>query len=180
MRSPPISSDDQRWHEAMVEYITTGASYDQLADKYGIRKSSLSRRGKVENWYEKRKLSRAMAADTVLSEAQEMETDRLRKLLHASDKLDIMLEGITQALEDRPDIILTDLRGIADIAKALKTAVEIKRNLYGLPTKQQAETMRINLEKLKIEKDKAQREKQADESDKDVHVVIEGGEGLDA
>lgn len=56
------------WNKIKAEYVTGGASYRQLAEKYGISYAVLSKRGAAEGWYRakqqadfKRKLKNANA-----------------------------------------------------------------------------------------------------------------------
>lgn len=67
----------------------------------------------------------------------------LRRLIAISDKLELSLEG---ALSGE-----VDPKTFKDITAAIKDAVTIRRNLFGLPTQAEEESQRIADQKLKIE-----------------------------
>jgi len=67
----------------------------------------------------------------------------LSRLIGISDKLEISLEN---ALSEQ-----TDPKTYKDLTAAIKDAVAIRRNLFGLPTQAEAESQRIADGKLKLE-----------------------------
>lgn len=88
------------WTQIRAEYITTETSYRQLAKKYGVPLTTLSRRAKKEEW----KQERETYWDTVRTEVvQRTQEDAIDKHVDAAARIsaisDRLLDRIEQAIE---------------------------------------------------------------------------------
>ena len=75
------------WKSIRFEYITTGQSYRDLCDKYGISLATLSRRAKREGWPEMRKLNDNKVTAKALEAYNEKEIQKRLDLIEAADVL---------------------------------------------------------------------------------------------
>lgn len=110
------------WKTVKTEYITDGtSSYRKLASKYGIPRSTLEHRARVEGWSElkRRHYGRVMAK--TLEKAEKNEVDRMTRLLTVSDKLLERIEFIADSeAELSPqtvDVLAKALKSLKDIQK---------------------------------------------------------------
>ena len=75
------------WTAIKTEYLTTAASYRDLAAKYKVNQATIAQRGKKEDWVGKRKQMASDIQAKSLEAAEEYQVDRATKLLEASDLL---------------------------------------------------------------------------------------------
>ena len=75
------------WKSIRYEYITTGASYRDLAQKYGISLTTLSQRAKREGWPEMRKLNDDKVMVKALEAYNEKEIQTQIGLMESADIL---------------------------------------------------------------------------------------------
>ena len=101
------------WNEIREAYVKEKISYRALADRFGVSYKQVCRRGREEGWPAQRE------------SFQEKPTDALARLKSASDSLDEQLCDLL----DKPEKPL-DSKSVGELSRALKTAIDIKRELY--------------------------------------------------
>ena len=105
------------WKSIRYEYITTGASYRDLAQKYGISLTTLSQRAKREGWPEMRKLN----DDKVMVKALEAYNEKeIQTQIGLMESADILLERINLIFTLNPELDVKDIRGLAAALKDIK------------------------------------------------------------
>jgi hypothetical protein len=65
------------WTAIKTEYITGQGSYRTLAEKYGLRKDRIARRGKSEGWERQRDATRDSIEEKTVHKAVEKISDKL-------------------------------------------------------------------------------------------------------
>ena len=100
-----------------MAYVQGQDSYRALARTYGVAYNQICRRGKAEGWPAQRKEHQ--------TSARESQPDAMARLKNASDSLD---EQLLDLLE-KPNKPL-DSKSVGELSRALKTAIDIKRELY--------------------------------------------------
>ena len=75
------------WNKIKIEYITTGASYRDLAEKYGVSYVLIGRAGKKEGWVELRRQHRERTVQKTVTAVENAQAARARKILTVTDKL---------------------------------------------------------------------------------------------
>ena len=105
------------WKGIRFEYVTTGQSYRDLCDKYGISLATLSRRAKREGWPEMRKLNDDKVTAKALEAYNEKEIQRRLGLIEAAD---VLLERVGLIFTLNPELDVKDIRGIAAALKDIK------------------------------------------------------------
>ena len=79
------------WEQIEVEYIAGSMSYRDIAEKYSVAQSRVSKVAAENKWYLKRKKYRANVAQNSLSNARvrtvKENTEKLTNLIKAADKM---------------------------------------------------------------------------------------------
>ena len=92
------------WVKIRTEYVTTEASYRDLAKKYGVSKIQLSRHGKDERWVEQREQFRHKTMTKTLNRVSEKTAKQAARV---SDLADKMLNKLEQAIDELDLKIIT-------------------------------------------------------------------------
>lgn len=151
------------WDAIKTEYITRKASYRKLGEKYGVNKDRIARRAQKEGWQDKRETQRDNVTTKALDKVAEQDSDRLAKLMEATNlAVDVAVAALEAGPKDQ------DIRGIT---AALKDLTGLMRDFYNIPTPAQREAQRIAGERLRLEQLKAEADKN---DDKDVEVLFTG------
>ena len=113
------------WQKIKTEYITTDTSYRKLAQKYGVRYSTICDRSKKENWIAKRDQHRDKTATKTINAISNKQADRAAKLIGVSD---LLLDRIKSLIEDSPELLIVpqNLKHISGVLKDLKDIQMIK------------------------------------------------------
>jgi hypothetical protein len=165
------------WAGLRAEYISSGLSYGELAQKHGISKSAIGKIGKREDWPRLRAEYLAEASKRALEDGVEYEVDRLKKIMQAATAMSDVIAGIyadpqqfyRHLVQDKfvnddggMDIVTVekiykkaDTRAIKDLTGAMRDMTLVMRNLFNLPTQAEKEAQRIAAERLKLEQHKA-------------------------
>lgn len=85
------------WNKIKTEYITTDASYRDLAEKYDVPRVTIGRIGKAENWVELRRQHEAKVLTKTLTADIKRKTTQMQRIKDATDKL---LDKIEQAIDE--------------------------------------------------------------------------------
>ena len=184
------------WVALRNEYVTGNASYRGLAEMAGVSFNTLKQHASNEGWNEERKNYREeITQKTQRKAAERMSTTRADQLSKLRVAADSMADVITQVFDDavqfkrhlitngvgngctRTDCRIeekVDTKAIRDLTSALKDITLVMRNLYDLPTMQEQSAMDIALERLTMDKRKA------DEGEGSHEVVVRfEGEGAE-
>lgn len=105
------------WQEIKTEYITTEASYRDLAKKYRVGESTLFARASKEKWVEQRKQHQSKTEAETLNAIISKQADRVSKLLSVSDML---LEKVKELLEADEAVRPTALKNISGVLRDIK------------------------------------------------------------
>ena len=149
------------WARIKCEYITTQTSYRKLADKYNIKFDGLAARAKKENWVGLRAQHIDNITKTVLQNDAKDKSKKLEKLKEACEMLEDIIIKTAKNCPANAD-------STNQLSQALSRAIGIRRNLWGILTVQEKETIDIAREKLEIDK-----KKNTDKNtDKDITVKL--------
>jgi len=105
------------WNKIRREYITTGASYRDLSEKYGISKSLIAKRSRAEEWVKKRGQYVDRVDAKVAQKAENIIVDQTARLYEATDKL---LDKVFQLLD------LDDALAPRDLKSLSSTLMDVK------------------------------------------------------
>ena len=105
------------WKTIRYEYVTTGQSYRDLAEKYQVSMTTLSKRAKREGWPEMRKINDDKVTMKALEAYNEKEIQRRLDLMEAAD---VLLERVALVYALNPELDVRDIRGLAAALKDIK------------------------------------------------------------
>ena len=165
------------WTAAKTAYVTGSESYRELAIRFGVSESQMSKKGTRGKWPDLRKEYRAKCAKRALEKASRAQANKLAKIYEASDILDQVVMELLMALKnDGLDTIMgngTPGRELESLSKTLLNNDELKRRLNGILMPRDAERLKIDREKLDLE-----RKKFEDGTQTDNKIQIVFGEGV--
>lgn len=87
------------WNAIKTEYITTRASYRQLAEKYGVSRVQIGNKGKKENWVELRRQHLDKRLAKTLDADAKKTAVRMTRIQNATDKLLTKIEKAITELD---------------------------------------------------------------------------------
>lgn len=179
---------DVDWKKARKEYITSNVSQRELAKKYGVSRSAVEKVATRQGWTELRKKQMAKFDELVVQKSAEAQADKLMRIGEAAGRaLDVAMsaledekqfnryiisEGIGGGATETSEREFTkvDTKALRDLTNVIKELTGIFRNVYGLPTQQEAEAQRVAAERLEMDKAKANEGR----TDDAIKVIISG------
>lgn len=121
------------WEALRTEYLEENTSYCRLAEKYGLSRWAVARRGREENWPALRKARQPEVPPETMPPEVTPETmppengaGRVRRLLDVTDKLMDRVEEILDEPERKPG---TELKNLAGTLKTIKEIQMIRSEL---------------------------------------------------
>ena len=111
------------WGAIMQDYILTGASFRDLAEKYGVSKSSIAKKCKTGGWVDKRGQFVDKVDKDVLVATKEVAVNRAMAICESADKL---LVKVNQLLDLDDALSPRDLKSLSSTLLDLKMIHGIK------------------------------------------------------
>lgn len=168
------------WSKIKAEYISSSISLRDLAEKYGVSFSTLSKRAKREAWTKERDKTSGIIATKVIQKATTKIANRvangLDKEYAIADKLaDVLARALSDDQQFNRYLVKTkvksplmdmekvverqfdklDMQAIANAVKSLQGVESVKRRIKGILTEPERQRNEIDREKLELEKRKA-------------------------
>ena len=178
------------WGKIETDYMVNDLSYRQIAEKYGINESTVARRGRKNEWPEKRQqfaskvhtralqkiASRRVGKEAkALSRAEEL-AEKLLEELHGAMKDDKQLYRhiLTTSTKGQKEAVLKklDTKAVRDLAATVQTLTDTLRTIGGLMTAREEFQVEMDAMRLELEREKVQG---GDGDNDDSGVVILGG-----
>ena len=166
--------DRHDWTPIKTAYVTGSESYATLAERFHVAYSQLAKKAGKEKWPKQREEWRKDVALQAERKASRAQANKLAKLMEASDLLDDGLYTLIAKVAESLEVLMISgqpCREASELAKALKTAAEAKRNLYCIPTQAEEAAQKIAAERLNMDKHKAEMDNKVD---KEIKVEFEG------
>lgn len=140
------------WEAIKTDYITGQESHREIARRYGVAASTLSTRASREEWSQERERYRAETVQKAVKRISDNNSDKLSELMKASDNMCEMVGEFVRRQQDAG----TSAKDIRDLAAALKDMINVVRNLYGIPTQQEAAAQEMAAQRLALEAKRCQ------------------------
>ena len=113
------------WAKIENEYITTEATQEELAKKYGVSQSTLNHKASKGSWSQKRLEIRSKVAQKVIKTTASRAVSRTKKFMDASDAaIDKLMSYIEQ--QEPETMSGTDMNAVANALKKLQEVQGIK------------------------------------------------------
>ena len=160
------------WSKIKAEYIASDMSYRELAEKHGVSRGDVCKRGADEGWVEARRKHREKVIEKTCQKVADRESERLAKIGQLAYKaLDVAMEafedekqfnryivtegrGLGESETVEREFRKVDAKALKDFTTVIKDLTSVLRNVYGLPTQAEAEAQRIASERLALDRRK--------------------------
>ena len=168
------------WIKIKSEYVTTNASYRDLAKKYGVAYTTIANYGRKDEWAKAKAKYKIEATSKIINRCMNKEikneTDKLQRMRESADKLSEMInKSLNDAEQFNRHIVQTkkkdgsieewdteeriykklDTRAIKDMTSAMKDLTSMLRNVYDLQTIQEIQSHKLAQDKLALDREKA-------------------------
>lgn len=170
---------DIDWDAIEADYIA-GMSHTQLSQKYGVPKGTIATKSSKGKWKRTQKAvdqkAHALLVGKVARVVAGDRADKMAEIITANDTMGRVLKRITQQLEELEKAPVKNLRDMSDLAKAIAMTTDTMLKLYGIPTQSQEHAqklaeLRLEMDRQKLELDKARAESAQDEGE-DIEIRI--------
>jgi hypothetical protein len=191
-----MAAKQVQWGRVRQSYMA-GMSYKELSQKYGVTVKTIQNRASKEGWVKEKGKIREEVGEKIHARIVRVRVAELEKLAGANSQLIDALVDLTNYVVSRTkDGKMDDLfdkagsmKNTENLAKAIQTAIQSQQILYKLPTldqdmrkKEAAQRKREMKEKLALEREKWEAEK--DEKSKSADIAsgtvwqVEAPEGM--
>lgn len=146
------------WEAVRQDYITTGMSLQQLANKHGATKASVGRHSKAGAWaLERAAYMRETYGYTERDVA--VTSSQAPDLRDIADGVMCLTRAVQAALQESPERLALNTSQYNALMSGIETAMKIQREAYGIRTIAQEDSYRLAAERLKLESDRLELEK---------------------
>lgn len=170
------------WKKIKTEYITTSISQRKIAEKYEIPFPTLRDRCVNEKWYEKKKAHHDKVVTNAVSRIAEKQTDLLVEEFETACRFVNLLKNSLDEKKNYDEVMVDfksgilktgriDTKAILNATNALQRLIDIKRVCTDHQTINEKQRHEIELEKLALERKKAEKDSN---DDKEIRIVIDG------
>lgn len=147
------------WNKIKKEYVSTGLSYRQLSEKYGISHSQLMKRGAAEKWTELRKKKGRIAEERFVAKIAERDAKIDAAIFDAAM---LLMNAYTKSISSMAEEPIPP-----SMLKDYGTALKSIQSVLEKPTE-------LDIQEQKARIDKLKKESAQEESSKDVEIQIKG------
>ena len=149
------------WSAVEADYLAGEMTVRDIAKKHGVSESRIYKKATSDGWKKKKAKIRQKADEIVITRHARARAREMETMCSAAAKMSRVLDKALEEMEADPTLVLDNLRGVSDLAKAIKANTDALMLLHGLQTPAQVEAQRIARARLKLEERKAKREEQA-------------------
>lgn len=149
------------WKTIETEYVTTDISHRQLAEKYGICRSTISKKATDDKWSEKRNKHRDKTVSKAVNAVGKSQAEQTAKLFSVSG---LLLNKVQNLLEDNEEL-LADTSAMKDVSVVLKNL----KDLLMVKSDADLREQEARIEKLRKEAQKSE------EGTRAIEVVFAAG-----
>lgn len=169
------------WDKLETRYITSNASYIDVAREFDVGKTAVCMYGGQHEWPRKRAEYRERVKDRAISGCEDLavsyEVDRMRAICTVSTKMVDLIAGVA----DEPDNFFkaggkVDTRSLREYVLALVDLTKLVRDLYDIPTAAEREAREIAGERVQLERQKVASQTSAE--GREIRVVLGDAEGM--
>lgn len=172
------------WKKIKTEYITTSISQRKLAAKHNVSFSTLRNRANTEKWFDLKEQHRNKVITNATKRIADKQTDLLVEEFDTACKLVELIQDSTNDIENFKEKLLgmesvivetgrIDTKAILNVASSLQKLIDIKRVCTDHQTINERQKHELELEKLALERKKAEKD---DNADKEIKIVINGSD----
>lgn len=151
--------DREMWQGIEADYLSGEMTVRDIAKKHNVSESRIYKKATSDGWKKKKEKIRQKADDIVITRHARARAREMEVMCSASAGLARVLNRTIEQLEKTQESsAIEDLRGLSDLAKAIKSNTDALMLLHGIQTPAQVEAQRIARKRLKLEEDRMKRE----------------------
>ena len=109
------------WKTIETEYVTSDISHRELCEKYGICRSTISKKASEDKWTEKRNNHRAKTVSKAVNAVGKSQAEQTAKLFAVGG---LLLDNVKLLLEENPEL-LADTSAMKDVSVVLKNLKDL-------------------------------------------------------
>ena len=109
------------WKTIETEYVTSDISHRELCEKYGICRSTISKKASEDQWTEKRNNHRAKTVSKAVNAVGKSQAEQTAKLFAVGG---LLLDNVKLLLEENPEL-LADTSAMKDVSVVLKNLKDL-------------------------------------------------------
>ena len=109
------------WKTIETEYVTSDISHRELCEKYGICRSTISKKASEDKWTEKRNNHRAKTVSKAVNAVGKSQAEQTAKLFAVGG---LLLDNAKLLLEENPKL-LADTSAMKDVSVVLKNLKDL-------------------------------------------------------
>lgn len=147
------------WKTIETEYVTSDISHKQLCEKYGICRSTISKKASEDKWTEKRNNHRAKTVSKAVNAVGTKQATMAAKLYGVGG---LLLDKVKSLLEDNPEL-LADTSAMKDVSVVLKNL----KDLMSVKSDADMREQEARIEKLR-------REAEPEKASETPKLIVEG------
>jgi len=166
--------DEGTWKLIKQDYISTDVSLMDLSRKYGVPKGTIGKRASEEKWRQKRERRVEKTETKLIEMTSGKNANALYATVMAADALSAKLHALVDRISDAS--LVTDLRGVESIAKALRYLQQVQMVGYGLLEPGPAQRIQLERDRIALEQERIKREAGAGDA---APILIAMPEGVD-
>lgn len=161
------------WDKIKAEYLAGNSTYAELAEKYGVSKSTLGKRATSEGWKNGRKKVSEKVAKKIETRAARAREEKVLKGVQLTRYIAALwtdnLKELNELIKATPEQMLKRPEFAAGIPRGLRETYDLLMDMSGkgfMSRKLQNEQRKLKLEqeKFEFEKEKWRREMEAREA----------------
>ena len=113
------------WKTIETEYVTSDISHRELCEKYGICRSTISKKASEDNWTEKRNKHREKTVSKAVNAVGTKQANMAAKLYEAGGML---LDTVKRMIEENPEMLAetSSMKDVSVVLKNLKDLMSVK------------------------------------------------------
>lgn len=160
------------WAKIAQEYITGNVSYRDLAAKYNVSPSDITRHSKQEEWIKKRKAHRNKVRTKAEQKIAKKQSEELVRIAEIAAKTTGQIMQILDMEMHDPTLLFATgqhNREIESKVNALTKLYELQARHLGMMNPRDAEKLKLEREKFEWEKKRAEADANADKA---VEIVL--------
>lgn len=171
--------DRELWQAVERDYLSGEMTVRAIAKKHNVSESRIYKKATSDGWKKKKEKIKKKADEIVITRNARARAREMETMCSAAARMSRVLDRTLEAIESMPpEDALADLRGLSDVAKAIRSNTDALMLLHGIQTPGQVEAQKIARKRLQLEEQKDRREaekaaREAEEAETGQEIAVE-------
>ena len=142
----------KEWQKIRIEYVKGNTTCKKLAEKYKISESTIRKHASKEGWRKKRNILDTKVEQKTLLRVCDARAKEFELIAQCNDQMSEVLKNIVDFIKEQPGPTYDQLRGVENLSNAIARVLDIKRDLYNIPTEVDKARIEALREKAKVDR----------------------------